>query len=427
MEGLTTNNAPSPGVVIPYYAFAAISFLVLTALSALTADSFTGHFFHPHLLSITHIAALGWGSMIIFGALYQLLPVILQVGLYSEKLAKASFFLMATGTITLAASFWFFSVGHWLQLGASLLIAGISLFAINVIATARQQKDWGIETDFIISAVVWLIITAILGLLMAFNFRLVFLPETHIFYLKIHAHTGLAGWFLQLIIGVGSRLLPMFLLSHGLNKKKLQWAYWLINGGLLFLLSHWLFFNNLSFEWVGALLIITGILFFLLFIYEAFKKKIRKPDIGMKQSFAALFLLILPLVLGLIISKQPQINEPFLLRVYMVYGFSAFFGLITALIMGQTLKTLPFIVWLAKYRSLVGKVKLPLPKDLYSEKIAFWQFRFYLSAIFMFITGIFFAQPMLIQTGAFALLTAAVLYNINVFKILFHSAKQAQP
>ena len=59
----------------------------------------------------------------------------------------------------------------------------------------------------------------------------------------------------------------------------------------------------------------------------------------------------------------------FMLRVNMLYGMSILLGFITSLILGQAYKTLPFIIWLQRYQKLVGKVKTPLPKDLYSEKI----------------------------------------------------------
>lgn len=39
--------------------------------------------------------------------------------------------------------------------------------------------------------------------------------------LKLHAHAGIVGWFIQLITGVGSRLLPMFMASYGLDSRNL--------------------------------------------------------------------------------------------------------------------------------------------------------------------------------------------------------------
>jgi len=68
---------------------------------------------------------------------------------------------------------------------------------------------------------------------MAFNSTFAFLPEQHVHYLQLHAHMGLSGWFLLPIIGVGSKLLPMFLLAHNGGTKKLNRSYNLINAGLV--------------------------------------------------------------------------------------------------------------------------------------------------------------------------------------------------
>jgi len=111
MNQLASQNAPSPLVVVPHYIFGGVTLLFVTILLILNPSAFTQHYFNPTLLAITHLLALGWMSMIIFGALYQLIPVILEVKLFSEKLAFYSFALMGTGIILLAYSFWHFSFG----------------------------------------------------------------------------------------------------------------------------------------------------------------------------------------------------------------------------------------------------------------------------------------------------------------------------
>ena len=52
-------------VVLPFYVYAACSFLVATIFLLTSTEAFKGHYFHPHILAITHTMALGWGTMII--------------------------------------------------------------------------------------------------------------------------------------------------------------------------------------------------------------------------------------------------------------------------------------------------------------------------------------------------------------------------
>ncbi|MBU2045458.1 MAG: hypothetical protein KJ712_01850, partial [Bacteroidetes bacterium] len=216
-------------IVISHYLLAAINFLALAPMLALAVNDLGGHYFQPHLLAITHTAALGWGTVIIFGACYQLVPVILETELYSYKMAWLSIALFYLGLLDFIYSFWVFEPGLHMQCGGLLLLTGISLFVINIFITAKRIKKPDIYQDFILTACIWLWATAILGVLMVFNFRYAFLPQDHLLFLKLHAHAGLGGWFLLLIIGVSAKLLPMFLVSTKQKIVWLKWSYPLIN------------------------------------------------------------------------------------------------------------------------------------------------------------------------------------------------------
>lgn len=424
MQGVDIKKSSSPGLVISHYVCASIFFLVLCFLMLFSTDAFSGHYFHPKLLTITHIAALGWGTMIIFGALYQLLPVIFDTPLYSKTLATITFFSFTAGVICLSWSFWNFYVGIHIQVASLLLLSSFILFSINVFLTARKSPKGNQETDFIVIACVWLLFTGLLGSMMAFNFSYPFLQKSHLLFLKIHAHMGIAGWFVMLIMGVGSKLIPIFLLSHNLNTKKLTWAFYLVNLGLIGLSVDLFLRDESAFLTAYAALIVSGILCFVAFIYEAYKKRLRKKlDIGLKQSFIAFIILLLPILTGILISLDPSLNTGFLSQIYLIYGTSIFFGFISSLILGQTFKTLPFIVWLHKYSKLPVKQNSLLPKDLYSHTLANFQYIVYLPAIPTLITGILLSVPAIIKAGSVLLLATAILYNINILKIISHSFK----
>src|SRR6186713_957908 len=82
-------------VVLPFYGYAAVAFLVANLFLLLSATDLLNHYFHPHTLAITHLMALGWGTMIILGASHQLVPVLIEGKLYSNVLASISFILAA--------------------------------------------------------------------------------------------------------------------------------------------------------------------------------------------------------------------------------------------------------------------------------------------------------------------------------------------
>ncbi len=420
MNNLQTDNAPSLSVVIPPFIFGALSFLVLTVFIALTGNELLGPYFSGKMLAITHLAVLGWSTMIVLGALYQLVPVVFETGLFSEKLAGITFWLFAVSIILLVYAFWTNAFFTTLLYAASLMFGALSLFGLNILLSKKKGKQ-NIQSTFVTAAVFWLLLTALLGLLIAFNFRYNFFSQIHLNYLKIHAHLGLIGWFVSLIIGISSTLIPMFLVSHQLDHKKLTYSLYLINIGLSLLSLDWWFLHGSFMVPVYWLLISTGIFFYLMFVREAYTKRLRKDlDSGMKYTMMAVLTMVVPILISLLIMLKADFNNSFQLRATTLYGFSIIFGLITPIILGQTYKTLPFIIWLHKYKEYVGKYKTPLPKDLYSEKLGKVQIYIFYATILIFTGALILHNSVMITLGSYLLVLVAILYNINIFKIIFH-------
>ena len=94
MASINIGKAPKNSAVLPFYGTGAIFFLALTLMLFISPTALEGHYFQPHLLAIVHTAALGWGTMVIFGASYQLLPVICERDLYSPSLALLSYLFL---------------------------------------------------------------------------------------------------------------------------------------------------------------------------------------------------------------------------------------------------------------------------------------------------------------------------------------------
>jgi hypothetical protein len=414
-----SKNVLPTNLIVQHYAFGGIAFFAFTILMFLSSDSFNGHHFSPNLLTLTHTYVLGWISMIIFGALYQLLPVITLSSLYSIKLAHFTFILFALGTILICYCFWKFEIGLPMQLAAVLLFVSIILFSINVFITCKRAISKKIENDFIQTAVVWLLLTASIGLIMVFNFRYPFLPMEHLHYLKLHAHFGFVGWFVLLIIGVASKLLPMFLLSSPQKETKLKVAYYFINYGLLAFFVDGIFFElNQSRNIIYYLFVLIGILSFVSFIYNAYKSRARRVlDTSMTHTMTAIILLSVPLLCGIIVVLSNNSIQP-IMPLNIIYASSFLIGFVGSLVLGQTFKTLPFIVWTSKFGKLAGKKNIPLPKELFSEKLLNLQLVFFLTGYVGLLVGLFFSLPYFIFFSPFLFIVVAILYNINIWKII---------
>lgn len=411
-------NAPKNYAVLPFYATSAAFFLIWSVLLFLSESVFDVHYFNAHLLAVVHIAALGWGTMTIFGAAYQLIPVISEQNLYSSTLALISYCFLTLGTVLIAYSFWFFIMDWHLILGGALILIAALLYSYNVLKTIRIFTLFSWERLFLFSSALWLITTVVIGLLLAINFKYPFFTSNHLEILKLHAHVGLAGWFLQLITGVSIRLVPMFLLGKSTKNHLIKASFILQNAGLLlFLLDGYL--EAITYRsLIYGTLIGAGIICWLLYIIDVYKKRLKKKiDIPMSHSLWGLIFLIVA------IAFIPFVYFGVNMKWTFVYGVFLFMGWISSLILGMTFKTLPFIVWNNHYKNLHGKGKIPMPKDLYSARMLKIQFWFFMIAIYVLALSLIVEQPLFLKIALGIWIFVPLFYVINVVKILTHKTK----
>lgn len=416
-----TSKTTSYKVVLPFYGYAAVSFLVATLLLFFSATGITTHYFLPHTLAITHIMALGWGTMMILGASHQLVPVLIEGKLYSNKLASTSFLFAALGIPLLAYGFYVFDMGLPARFGGILIILAIIAYLINLGMSMVKTEKENVHAFFVFTAAIWLLATAIVGLLLVYNFTYPLLSKSSLVYLPLHAHLGIAGWFLLLITGIGSRLIPMFLISKYSNTNKLRWIYGLINGGLLAFVFLFLYTDSKTFLIFPLLAVVAAIVLFGNFCFCSYRQRIRKKlDDQMKVSLLSVLMMLIPMIFLVVIISLLILSVKENISLIISYGFIIFFGWITAIILGMTFKTLPFIMWNKVYHQLAGKGKTPNPKDLFSNAIFKWMSVAYIFGFVLFTTGILLNVVLLLQIAAVFLLMTALLYNWNVIKLLTH-------
>lgn len=416
-----TVKTTSYKVVLPFYLYAAIAFFVATILLLLTAPEIPKHYFRPHTLAITHIMALGWGTMVILGASHQLVPVLIEGKLYSNKLAYTSFILAAAGIPLLAYGFYVFDMGWPAKWGGQLVIAAIITYLINLAVSMTKSKYENVHAVFVFTAAIWLLTGATVGLLLVYNFSRPLMPKGSLDYLPLHAHIGIVGWFLLLVIGVGSRLIPMFLISKYNNTRQLWWIYGMINGGLVAFIFIFLYTDSRLLLIFPLLAVVSAIVLFGNFCYKAYRQRIRrKVDEQMKVSLLSVLMMSLPVIFLTIIIGLLIMSTGENMSLAITYGFIIFFGWITAIILGMTFKTLPFIIWNKVYHHLAGKGKTPNPKDLFSNTIFRWMSAVYVCGFVLFTAGILLSQAVVLQIAAVLLVLTSFLYNWNVIKLLLH-------
>ncbi|HKZ71426.1 MAG TPA: hypothetical protein VJ187_00140 [Nitrospirota bacterium] len=411
---LTTPYTPPFKVVRQYFIVATIVFILLNGLMLFSYQYIQGYHFQPRLLAFVHIGVLGWATLIIMGAMTQLVPVILETSLCSVRLSQWGLWLYLAGVAGITAHFWLLAGGAGGMASVAIIaFLAIILFAANIGLTLRKVKAINITVVHIIAAILYLASVATLGLLLGLNLTFPFLRGNHLDYLALHAAIGFGGWFSMVIMGVSYKLLPMFSLSYTYRTWPGWTAFGLVNVGILGIVIEFILGN----PFYSAVLIAAGLFMFSYQVWLIMAARMRKTlDLGLRHTMLAYGYIPITALLGLYIALShgiPVIRQ----RVVLIFGFAVIFGCITFLVIGMMYKIVPFLVWFHKYSDQIGKEKVPLLKDMFSERIG--NVQFWLSNIGVpgVMAGLFIENQMIVAIGLTITFISSLLFGYNMFTI----------
>lgn len=168
-----------------------------------------------------------------------------------------------------------------------------------------------------------------------------------------------------------------------------------------------------------ALLLAAGIAAFLGQMVVVYRHRMRKQaDVSMHHTVLSFVFLALAAVMGvahffLPVHWPQAAREGFIL----LYGWMAFIGFAGFIIVGQTYKILPFLVWFNKYSDKVGQAKVPLLKDMFDERLAKVELGLMLAGVVIAAVALPFANTSLFRLGAIVLTASAAIFVWNVITI----------
>ncbi len=407
-------NIVNAKVIVWYFKYAAIAFAFSCVLLFLNVSKLNGHYFVPSLLAITHSMSLAWLSMLIFGASFQLLPVLSNSNLYSNKLLKINFYLSAISLPFLIYKFYFFEFDLLFILAASVYSLAVIAYFINVLATTSKSDN--IHSLYILSASVYLLITVLLGFSLALNFRYSLLLESSLYYIKLHSHIGILGWFLFLIIGVSAKLIPMFFISKYSNDRLLNVIFYFLHSTLLMFILTQTILPVIWLEFIVAFLLLSSVSALLYYVYQSYKNRIKKKveNTMMISAFSFMVLFIAIIFILVLLLKEHEHQH------IIAYGVLIFFGWLSLLSQGMTFKTLPFIVWNNVYKEQANTTINP--KDLYSLPLVKISNSIYLIGLAATVSSVFIENNLFSNIAVLFLCIASIIYCYQVFKVASHKA-----
>jgi len=409
MFSVSQDFAPPFKLIAPFFILGSLFYiLAMVYLFFFSAENLS--ILDTKVLSLVHLFLLGFVMMTIFGAMAQLVPVVLEVGHFGVELFYAIWPLLGIGTTLMV--FGFSNFPQLLPYGGVVVLISMMIFVMEIFLTIKKVEKFNIVMTSVFISNTFLFFGIIFGLVMALSYAgTINVDITNL--LRSHVYLVIGGYITITLMGLSVVLLPMFGLSHGFSKKPLEISIWLMSLGVSFVVSS--SFIDLAFlEYIGYGLSTISLFFYFQLVRTIFTTRARKEiDIYVKSLIFAYFSMITASVLGvayLIIGFEPLILSSAWLMLFGFFNFA---------ITGHVYKIVPFLVWFERFSPLVGKQKVPMLADMLPAKSSDAQLVFGTIGVVIVAIAILLQDDTFIKAGASFLLVSAfaffrsMLYMIN--------------
>ncbi len=346
-------SAPSVGLPLSYLVAATAAFIAAALGVAWLAPELAGHYYHPRVVALAHTVTLGWITLTIMGASFQLIPIVLERPIWSERLARWQFRILVLGITGMVSHFY---LGTWpgLLVAAALLAMGVAIYLLNVAVSLRGFSRWDFTARLVVSGYVGLGLTVVFGLALGADHVWAFLPGQFFPRLQAHFHLALLGWVTPMVLGVAARVYPMFLLAPEPGGSTARLQLWGILAGVPAVVLGLLVVPALVAP--GAVAVALAALAHTVSVVRMVRHR-KRPHLDWGLRFAltgtAFLLPVTALGLGFAFDllSGPQIGSS--------YAVLALGGWVSLTIAGMMLKIVPFLVWYRVYGPRAGKAPVP--------------------------------------------------------------------
>ena len=387
-KGLSLDQAPPISVPFRFFLTAPIFAIIIGVLILLNDANLIMNRYSEISIAIVHLFTLGILSMIIVGAMQQMMPVLAGAIIKKPILfANIVHTCLTLGTI-------FFALYFIYNLNFLLIIATL-LLAISFLTFFFVSIKLLIKVEFLTATVISMriflilgLITILLGLYLSGAHISQNIGAHHYSFVTIHILFGMFGFSTVLIMGVSFQVIPMFYVARDFPKfvqKKIPFI-------LVFLLFVYSAFELLSIDMslIKILLLLT-IGLFAYFGIDSLNNR-RRPifDVTLLYWKLSLYMLISSLLFWTF-SKN---DVSYLLAILFGLGF------LFSLLQGMVYKIIPFLCWfhltskghfnVPTMRELIIESSIRLQFYIYASSLLFFILAFYLSVIFLYLAAMLF-------------------------------------
>ncbi len=405
----------APGFWIPVRFF--ITAPVFGMVAAITIFLDGGQLFQsrwlPASLAVVHAFTLGYIAMVMLGALFQMLPVVMGAAFpQAERAALFVHLLITAGTLCLVFAF-LTQVPALFAAAIALLVPVLILFGTGVVVAIFRAGEAKATARAVQLAAIGLIVTIATGGYLASGhaFEAVSLNRSLANY---HAAWGVIGWILVLVVGISGQVIPMFLTTPPYPE--------LFGKGLVYLLVLFLCAGSLlpfqGLQQVAVVLVGTLMLAYAIVTLRLLGKR-RRKRFDITDWFWRVGMLCLALGAGMNVYSYfggvlASADSSILYGLFLLAGFAV------SVINGMLYKIVPFLVWLNLRMPVVtGKLKpgtkfyTPNIHEVIDVRPMKVQFAFHVAGLLLLVASILF-QGFPVSVAAIAMLVSNLLLLVNL-------------
>ncbi|MBI5947054.1 MAG: hypothetical protein HY875_02830 [Chloroflexi bacterium] len=367
---VTPAESPPLWLVAPFFLAAPAGLAAAGVIIAgANSDSFAGVNL-PRNLAIVHALVVGWVTTTMMGATYQLIPAVLGGRLFSAWLVRLQFALHVCAVPVFVWAFY-----HWdlplLEIGGMMVCGSLVLYLANAVLGLARGSRPGVTRWYVMAALSFLLATGGFGLLWVMAMRHALFPITFD-RIAAHAHLGLLGWLGLTVMGVSYQLVPMFNVVRGTEPRFSRVALVVTVAALIAFAGVMLLAPPRPVRVVFAIGLAAGpILWGLDLLRLMHHRSRRNLDVQGRATYLSLTMLAVTIALGFtVLAMQVVSPERNNTHVVVAYAMAGVLGWMGTMLIGNTYKILPFLLWYHRYRPLVGRAPVPVTADIYNDRAA---------------------------------------------------------
>lgn len=362
MRGLSLEQAPPLSIPMSFFLTAPISLAAGGVVVALESQTALATRWAPSAAAAVHFGTLGCLAMTMFGALYQMLPVVAGAPVPAVRLAHAVHAMLVLGTLSLVAGFTRGSTFAF-ELASGLLALAFVCFLIPA-GTAALRAKVKLDTVPGMRLVLPALLTVVgLGLEMALGRAghgyVADLPRHHL----AHVGLGIVCWIGGLIVPISWQVVPMFYLTEPYPRWARLGSLIGLGGSTLATLVS-LFVPGLTTSTLAIACTLAPAAFVVFALHPALTvlriRKRRRRRVGESVRFWLVAMGTAPLVLAAGVAGF-FLPDP---RYVQLFGWLALVGWSTMIVHGMLTRIVPFLAWFHRFSKRLGEPGVPSMREL---------------------------------------------------------------